>query len=191
MAINCNLLIERGLVGTACADANIGGVTKILITNRSAVGDITLTNGGLTGSANSFVTEIFATGSTSTPPVFYEYDVRRETASYTETLNKGDNGSLFYGNALTIVLDRMEKIKRDELMLLDRALVTVIFRDANGIFWMFGYNEAAEVSANTGQTGVARTDANGYTLTLTEAGPQRAYVVSPAIIEDLYTPNTP
>lgn len=180
--------ITSGLIGTALCGTNIGGVTQILITNRADIGSIGLTNNG--SGADSFVTSILATGSIATA-VFYEYNVRKESAVFNETLTKETNGISFYTNELTIVLDKMEKVKRDELMLLDQADVSVIYRDANGIYWLFGYEEAASVSANSGTSGTARTDANGYTVVVTENGPQRAYQVDPTLIPTLYTPNTP
>lgn len=177
--------ITSGLNGLSC-EPNPGGVSEIILTNFDDVSSIGLTGG--TGPALSYVTSILGPGG-ATGGFFYQYTFRRNTASMQEDLTKDlATGSLFYTQTGTIVLDKIEKTKRDELMLLDNALVTVIAKHSNGTYWMYGAEDGMYVTTNASGTGTAKTDQNGYTITLVAEEPTRAYQVDPAIIAQLLAP---
>lgn len=182
MAFTPCTAITSGLNGTSC-DPNPGGVSEIILTNFEDIASIGLTGG--TGNQLSYVTSIVGP-SGATTGFFYQYTFRRNTASFQEDLTKDlATGSLFYTQTGTVVLDKIEKTKRDELMLLDNALVVVIAKHSNGTYWMYGANDGMYVTTNTSGTGTAKTDQNGYTITLVAEESVRAYQVDPAIVEAL------
>ena len=88
-----------------CNDSN-GGIDKIFIAN-GAVESITESNGTITA--------ITVGGSALTPSDFFEFEVPRQTSSFTETINVSqENGTVFYDQALTMIFNKMEAAKRDQ-----------------------------------------------------------------------------
>lgn len=167
--------ITSGLNGQSCT-ANPGGVSQIILTNFADVANVTLTGGT--------VSAISAVGGGTAS--FYEYTFRRNTASVNEDLTKDlTTGSSFYTQTGTIVLDKIEKAKRDELSLLDTALIMYIARHSNGSYWLYGSTDGAYVTTNVSTTGTAKADQNGYTVTIVAEEGVRAYPVDPALIDDL------
>ena len=174
MALTPCEVITSGLNGTSCT-ANPGGVSEIYLINFDDLDTVTLTGGT--------VSAILTGGTAST---FFEYSFRRNTASVAEDLTKDlTTGSLFYTQTAVIVLDKIEKVKRDELMLLDNALIAYIAKHTNGSYWLYGSTDGAYVTTNASTTGTAKTDANGYTITIVAEEAPRAYPVNPAIIPGL------
>ncbi len=172
MAVNPCSSITSGLSGVACG-SNPGGVSEIYLANFE---DVTFT---LTGGTVSAI--VGASGATS--DFMYPYTFRRNTASVNEDLTKDiATGSLFYTQTGTIVLDKQEKTKRDELMLLDNALIIYIAKHTNGSYWLYGAEDGAYVTTNAATTGTAKTDQNGYTITLIAEEPNRAYPIDSTII---------
>lgn len=169
--------ITGGLNGTSCTP-NPGGVSALYIANFSSIVSVGASGGTVTG----------ITGGAS---AFYPYTFRPNTASVQEPLTKDvQTGSLFYTQTITIVLDKIDKTKRDQLMLLDNALVCVIARHSNGTYWLYGHGlgtqgEGMYVTTNVSQTGTAKSDANGYTITLVAEESERAYPVDESIIASL------
>lgn len=163
--------ITSGLNGTSCTP-NPGGVSELYIANFADVTFVSATGGTVIGFTGS-------TGATSAP-AFYTYSFRRNTANMQEDLTKDlTTGSLFYTQTGTIVLDHKDKVKRDELMLLDNALIVVIAKHSDGTYWLYGHGLGTEgdgmyVTTNVSQTGTAKTDQNGYTITLIAEETNRA-----------------
>ena len=167
--------ITAGLNGLSC-DTNPGGVQEIYLTNFE---DFQYT---LTGGTVSAIID----PNTSATASFFTYTFRRNTASVNEELTKDlTTGSLFYTQTATITLDRWEKQKRDQLMLLDNALIGYIVKKTNGTYWLFGADDGAYVTTNVATSGTAKTDQNGYTITIVSEEPQRAYPIDPNIVADL------
>jgi len=182
-------VITAGLNGLSC-EPNPGGVSEIYLTNFQDVTLISATaadySPGVTGASgtngDSFIFDIQGPAG-ATVDFFFPYTFRRNTASFAEDLTKDlATGSLFYTQTGTIVLDRIERVKRDELMLLDNSLVMVIAKHSNGTYWLYGQQDGMFVTTNTSTTGTAKTDANGYIITLVAEEPLRAKQVDPALI---------
>lgn len=185
-------LITNGLVGLSCSP-NPGGVSEMYLINFGDVSSITATAAeyapGVTGASgvngDSFITNIQGPGGTAQ---FYTYTFRRNTASVVEDLTKDlATGSLFYSQTATIVLDKIERVKRDELMLLDNSLVMLIAKHSNGTYWLYGAGDGMYVTTNTSTTGTAKTDANGYIITMLAEEALRAKQVDPALIPSIVT----
>ena len=137
----------------------IGGVKAIYIANYDDVdeGGFTVTSG--------VITAITMLNSAK----FKKYYIRRGAGSMTSTANIDPaTGSNYVSTELALQFSRMETTKRIEMTALLQGEVAVIVQDMNGIYWYLGYNEPVAATAGTGETGTARTDANQYTLTLTD-----------------------
>lgn len=167
--------ITDGLNGLSCG-SNPGGVQEIYLTNFEDF-EYTLTGGTVSSIINP---------GTSATASFYTYTFRRNVTGVSEELTKDlSTGSLFYTQTVTVVLDRWEKQKRDQLMLLDNALIGYIVKKTNGTYWLFGADDGAYVTTNVATSGIAKTDQNGYTITIVSEEPQRAYPIDPDIIAGL------
>ncbi len=139
-------------------DANIGGVKKVWLAIYQD--NMFTVSAGTDGDEVSAI----ATGSK-----WYEYNFRKGTASMTSTLNIDDaNGINFCQTDLSLIFSRMETKKRTEMAALATGEVCAIVLDCNDHYWAMGVSEPVTSSAGAGQTGTARSDANNYTLTLTD-----------------------
>ena len=158
-----------------CNDSN-GGIEKIFIAN-GPVESITETSGTITA--------ITVGGSALTPSDFFEFEVPRQTSSFTETINvSNENGTVFYDQALTMIFNKMEASKRDQILLLSQNNeMVVVFKDNNGKYFSVGVERGAYMTAGTSVSGVAYGDRNGYELTISGMEEQPAFEVTGSIVE--------
>ena len=56
--------------------------------------------------------------------------------------------------------------KQVEVVAMAQADLYAIVEDNNGLYWLLGLDNPLELSAGDGTTGTARTDRNGYSVTL-------------------------
>ena len=119
------------------------------------------------------ITSINGTGS------FYQYDLAKDTAFYNETINVSNvNGTVFYQGELTIVLQKMEAAKRNQILLLAQNRdLKIAFVDNNDVTYIMGLTRGAVMSAGTAATGTAVADLNGYTLTFQSQEPESAGIL--------------
>lgn len=158
-----------------CNDSN-GGIDKIFIAN-GPVESITETSGTITA--------ITVGGSALTPSDFFEFEVPRQTSSFTETINvSNENGTVFYDQALTMVFNKMEAAKRDQILLLSQNNeMVVVFKDNNGKYFSVGIERGAYMTAGTSVSGVAYGDRSGYELTVSGMEEQPSFEVTGSIVE--------
>ena len=158
-----------------CNDSN-GGIEKIFIAN-GPVESITETSGTITA--------ITVGGSALTPSDFFEFEVPRQTSSFTETINvSNENGTVFYDQALTMVFNKMEAAKRDQILLLSQNNeMVVVFKDNNGKYFSVGIERGAYMTAGTSVSGVAYGDRSGYELTVSGMEEQPSFEVTGSIVE--------
>jgi hypothetical protein len=114
---------------------------------------------------------------TGTTGSFFEYELPKDTASFTETFNiSNTNGTAFYDQAITINVQKLSAEKRNQLLLLSRNRdIKVIFQDNNDNYWLMGKTRGGVISAGTSVTGVAPGDANQYSITISAQEPDMAY----------------
>lgn len=158
-----------------CNDSN-GGIEKIFIAN-GPVESITETAGTISA--------ITVGGAALTPSDFFAFEVPRQTSSFTETINvSNENGTVFYDQALTMVLNKMEAAKRDQILLLSQNNeMVVVFKDNNSKYFSVGIQRGAYMTAGTSVSGVAYGDRNGYELTFSGMEEQPAFEVTGSIVE--------
>ena len=158
-----------------CNDSN-GGVEKIFIAN-GPVQSITESAG--------VVTAITVGGSALTPSDFFEFEVPRQTSSFTETHTVSqENGTLFYDQALTAVFNKMEASKRNELLLMGQATnMVAVFKDNNGKYWSVGLERGAYMTSGTSTSGTAYGDRNGYEIVISGTEVEPSYEITSSIVE--------
>ncbi len=98
-----------------------------------------------------------------------------------------ENGTTFYQQTVTLVIPRREQAKRNKIALLaaGQKKLAIIVQDSNSLYWLFGQAEGCIMTGLDGSSGVAKTDANGYTITFTAEEPDQAPEVLDSIIAGL------
>jgi len=170
----CNL-ISGGI--TKSCDNNAGGVEKIYISDMCLIEGYT--------EANSEITAITTSGATAS---FYEFEFNRNTSSYSETVNIDlANGTTFFNQEVNLVMSRREKTKAEAIKQLTAGQkeLFIIVKDSNGLYWAFGKDSGAVVTAIEGGSGVAKGDANNYSITFTAEEADNAPEVDSTIIAAL------
>ena len=148
----CNLT-EGFAVG--CNDS-IGGVAEFWIANMPT--DFVA---GTDGSGE--VTGLAGTGLT-----YFKYECTNAQGAASlmndnPTVND-QNGSSYFDQTATYVLNKMEKTKRNEIKMIARAKMSIIIKDNNGIYWLMGAINGVRLTAGENGTGTALGDRNGYSL---------------------------
>lgn len=159
---------------------SMGGIDVVLIANRDDVASITLTDGKI--SAITMQTS-------GTPPVtaeFKEYFFRPGTGSLTSEYQVDEAaGSQYVQSLLALVFSRMETSKRVEISALALADSVAIVGDNNGKWWYLGYDHPLHLNAGTGETGTARGDRNGYSITLQDDSKEMPMEVEASVVAGL------
>ena len=157
-----------------CVDSS-GSVVKALILN---------------GPADSFteasgtVSAITVGGSAVTSGDWFEWELPRNTSSYSEDANVSiENGTLFFTKNLQLFFNKMDATKRNEFLLAaQNQHMIVAFIDANGLAFVFGLEKGAYLSAANATTGATMADRNGYSLTITSEETVPAYVLDATLV---------
>lgn len=172
----CNTLQE---ILKSC-DANLGGITKAWFNNGDAIdpASVTISNGVVTAATLD-----------STTADFVEFQFNPNTSNYAETSPIDlTTGSTYYEQTITLVLNRREASKRQRLLLIadGQPALTIIVKDSNGLYWIFGLgDDKMHLTANEGGSGTAKADLNGYTLTFICQDAKPAYEINEAVVTGL------
>lgn len=122
---------------------------------------------------------------------FRRYVMPKETAFFTETPNVSvPNGTVFYQQELTIVINKMAANTRNEVQLLAQNRLIAIALDLNGKYWLLGREQAIDLTGGEGGSGTAHGDRNGYTRAFTGMERFMAPEVMASIIAALLVPAT-
>jgi len=143
-----------------CKDS-IGGIKSVRFATLS---DWTSLSATISGG------EVTAIGSAST--VFYKYELRRETSSFNDDPQTDQaNGGTHYKPSLSMVLNKLDTAKRNEVLLLAKNQLVAIIETAqpndasgDGDFWVMGNSNGIDMVPSTGGSGTAAADRNGYEL---------------------------
>lgn len=162
----CSTALLHGLSNDCLP--NIGGVKKILIANWDE--DLFTVEDGI-------VTSI-ASGAT-----WYSYYLRKNTASMTQTATIGDGGASNYvTTVISMAFNRMDATKRVEMAALLVNESAVLVQDNNGTWFALGAESPVTCSNGSGVTGTQFTDANQYTLELSDTLTTFPYTVAESAI---------
>lgn len=167
-------LLTRGFEKD-CRDS-VGGIKTVYLANWSEVTNYTETDGEITAmtlSSGSF---------------FHEYQLRRQTSSFTETYEGSEeNGTLFHEQEVTVILTRLEAAKRNEMYLMGKGDVVLTAEDNNGNYIVFGLDNGLTLGGQA-TSGTAFGDLSGYELTFTGQEKFPARFTSGSVIEGLLEP---
>ena len=170
----------------ACSNIT-AGVLNGCSSNQGGLDSIFIANGKVESfvEASGIVSSITVGGSALVPADFFEFEVPRQTSSFTETINvSNENGTVFYDQALTMILNKMDAAKRDQILLLSQNNeMVVVFKDNNLKYFSVGIQRGAYMTAGTSVSGVAYGDRNGYELTFSGMEEQPAFEVTSTIVE--------
>lgn len=172
----CNTLLA---ILKSC-DPNTGGIVKAWFNNGDAIDPASVTE------ANGIVTDAALV---STSGNFVEFQFNPNTSNFTENSTIDlTTGATFYTGVITISLNRREALKRQRLLLIAQGQpeLTVIVKDSNGKYWIFGLgDDKVYLTANEGGSGTAKADQNGYILTFTVEDANPAFEILEAVVENL------
>lgn len=134
---------------------NMGGIRAVYLANYADVSSLT--------EASGVITTVSMSGSA----VFKKYEFARNTSSLTSNYAvNAENGTTYVESDLLMVFNRMDTAKRLEIVALAQGELVAIVEDNNGNKWYLGHDEPLTINAGDGQTGTARADRNGYSVTL-------------------------
>jgi hypothetical protein len=146
-------LMTSGYNDRTCTNGK-GGIRSVLLFPVANYSGATLT-------ANE-ITAITVTGET------FHYKLKSNLSSYTAPIQRSEeNGTLWYEQALSMVLNSDTKELRSAIHLLAQNELACMVEKANGTYVMLGYEEGMKVSdGNEYTSGVAKSDRNGHLISL-------------------------
>lgn len=158
-------------------DVGVGGTKEMYMIELENISAFTESSGTLTA-----ITKM-------TGKVFRKYQLVLETANFEEDITGNRaNGTLFYGQKGTIILNKQQVAMRNEILLLAKNRLVVIIKDNNLTYRLLGREFGLMLQTGTATTGTAWGDRNGYTLNLTGSELELAPFVDPSVIATLQTP---
>ena len=151
----------------SCTSYTLKGITNDCSTSKGGIREIYIAD---------WQKDIFTVGDSAgtvtalkSETQWYKYYIKKNTSSFTSTATIDQaNGVNYVSTELSLVFTKMETAKRVEMSALLLNDVAVLVVDANNKVWCLGKDNPVNASAGTGETGVAASDGNKYTLTLTD-----------------------
>ena len=164
MSQPCNL---SAAIALDCLDA-IGGIKTLWVSSDFEFATVT-------AGATSGITAL--TGATGQ---FYQIQVAKDVASFTETFNVSNtNGTAFFTQEVTIPVQHLTSAKRAQIQLLAyNRSSRVVFEDNNGLYWITGLTRGCVLTTGSTTTGTAPGDASQYSIVLSADEPAMAFQVS-------------
>lgn len=175
MPLTCNCLDEilRG------CENNIGGLKAAYILPFNEVLTISATPG--TGLITAITIGTACDG-------YVQFEFNKNSSSYVEDAAIDlVNGSTFYTTTTSLVIPRRDVDKRNALALVAAGQqdLSIILLDNNGVFWLQGKENGANLTAQGEGSGVAKADGSKYSLSFVAEEPEQMYVIDPTIISAL------
>lgn len=158
-----------------CKDS-LGGITEVYFMAAQDVASYTEASGVITALTKDAGKR------------FYKYELVKSTSSFVENVNASvENGTIFYQQELTVVLNKLQANTRNEILLLAKNLLVAVAKDNNGKYWYLGLTRGLDITAGSSQSGTAEGDRSGYTLTFTAKEPALAPEVNSTVAGQLTT----
>lgn len=169
----------------SCANQTITGIEKDCSTSKGGINVVYLLNYDDVKSVETAEGKI--TGITvAEGKKFLAYHFRKGTGSMSSTLNVDPaNGVNYVTTDLALTFLKMDTAKRIEMSALAVNELVAIVKDANGVYWYLGMDEAIAATAGDGATGTARGDGNRYTITLQDTSSTFPFEVDATVVEGL------
>ena len=185
--MSCRTLTN--ITKTDC-DSNRGGLyTKVWAFKRSLLGTMQVDSEGSDSSAeNDGVITLGWEGSSTPTQDLVTLNFRKQSSGLTSEGTIDDaNGISFVTSNLALVFARQNIQKRMAVQTLAlQEDLALIVRDANGVNYFLGYDDSVTATAFGAATGTASTDANQYTITLTDISNELPFIVTDANMQTLF-----
>jgi len=137
-----------------CLGSN-GGIKAVWLANWDNVASLTESSGAITAITMS------------NSEKFKKYEFPRNTSSMTSNYAvNAENGTSYVETDLVMVFNRMSTSKRLEIVAMAQGLLAAFVEDNNGNIWYLGHDYPLTINAGSGESGTARGDRNGYSVTL-------------------------
>lgn len=146
---------------------NMGGSKMMVAHNRSAITNITLTDGKVTA---------FTLAADAPAAASFAFKNQASGLNSTWTVD-ATAGVKFVTNEMVMRFPKMETAKRTAIMAMADAELYIIVQDQNKKYWLLGYDNPVTLTAGGGTTGTANSDANEYTVTLSDISEALPYEV--------------
>lgn len=151
----------------SCTSYTLKGITNDCSTSKGGIREVYIAD---------WANDLFTLGETKDTVAslkpdakFYKFYIKRNTSSFTSTATIDQaNGVNYVSTELSLVFTKMETSKRIEMSALLLNDVAVIVIDSNNKAWCLGLNNPVNATAGTAESGVAASDGNKYTITLTD-----------------------
>lgn len=158
-----------------CKDS-AGGITEVYFIEKGNVSSIVSASGVVTGLTKSAGKR------------FWKYELPKETGSFTHNPTVStENGTLFFEQNLTIVVNKLSAAINTELKLLAQNILIAVVKDNNNKFWMLGKERGLDMSGSTSGSGTAFGDRSGYSLVFVGKEPDQLYEVNSTVAAALET----
>lgn len=158
-----------------CKDSS-GGLTEVYFIEKANVSSVATASGVVTGLTK-------ASGKR-----FWKYELPKETGNFTNNPQVStENGTLFFEQGLTIVINKLSAAVNTELKLLAQNVLIAVVKDNNNKYWMLGKERGVDMAASESGSGTAFGDRSGYTLNFTGKEPDQLYEVNSSVAAALET----
>lgn len=159
-----------------CRDS-VGGIKEIYLMELANATTVTIASNVVTGITKA------------TSKRFWKYSQVKQTSEWSETENSNEeNGTSFWEQDLTIVLQKMQTSVRNEIKLLSQNRLIAVVVDRNSKNWLLGYENGLTTAGVKGGSGKAMGDLNGYTIPFKGFEANPAYEVDDTTLATLETP---
>lgn len=157
-------------------DVGTGGTKEVWFIELENIASYTESSGTLTA-----ITKVSG-------KIFRKYQLVLETATFTEDIVKSrQNGTIYYDQKGTIILNKQQVAVRNEIMLLAKNNLVAVIHDNNETYRLFGRVFGLSLDTGTATTGTAWADRNGYELNLAGKELELAPFVDVSVIATLQT----
>lgn len=124
-----------------------------------------------------------------TGKIFRKYQLVIDTANFEENMvGNLQNGTLYYDQKGTIILNKQHVAVRNEILLLAKNRLVIVIKDNNDTYRLYGRQNGLVLETGAATTGTTWGDRNGYTLTFAGKENELAPFVDSATYATLQTP---
>lgn len=120
------------------------------------------------------------------------FKFKKNTGELTSEMTVNDNGSYYFTNSVNLVFAKIDNSKRLSLEAVSSGECSCIVFDSNGQYWLLGGEDSVSMSSLSATTGVAISDNNQYSVTLSETASSMPILIdkeqAETIIQTLTTP---
>lgn len=155
---------------------NLAGIVEAYISDYDKVGSYTV-------STQSVITAISMTQS----GLYYKFEFREDTSSFNQT-NTPTLSADIVEQVGTLVFQQLSTTKRNAFNLLRGKKLSVIYKDANGQYWLSGKSLGVRLTNVEQATGADRNEDNIWTITLTARESEFAYEVQSSALTSIVAP---